>query len=84
MLLFVRLLTMHLLRVEMPLVDIDEEGFVSLMNEDGSTKADLKLPEGSLGDEIKKAFEEGEDREIMVAVQAALDEECIISWKYDK
>lgn len=32
-------------RKELTLLDIAEDGFISLMNEDGSTKDDLKLPE---------------------------------------
>lgn len=44
-------------RDELPLMDIDEEGFCSLLATDGTTKTDLKLPEGELGDEIRKAFE---------------------------
>lgn len=72
-------------RTELPLLDIDEDGFCSLMDEGGNTKNDLKLPEGELGDEIRKAFEDAGDdgKEILVAVQSALDEEAIISWKYD-
>ncbi len=68
---------------EMPLVSIEEEGFCSLMTADGSTKEDLKLPQGELGDEIRKAFEEGDDKEIIVTIQSAMDEEAIIGWKYD-
>merc|ERR1711991_272395 len=71
-------------KTDLPLVDIDEDGYMSLMNEDGSTKNDLKLPEGDLGNDIKKAFEEGDDREIIVAVQEAMGIEAAISWKYEK
>ncbi len=63
-------------RLELPLLDIDEDGFCSLMEENGGTKNDLKLPEGELGDEIRKVYEEAEDgKEVLVTVQAALDEE---------
>jgi hypothetical protein len=40
-------------RKDFQLLDVDAEGFLSLMNEDGTTKDDLKLPEGEIGDEIK-------------------------------
>ena len=64
-------------RLELPLLDIDEDGFCSLMEDNGGTKNDLKLPEGELGDEIRKTFEELEEgKEIIVTVQAALDEEA--------
>jgi hypothetical protein len=46
---------------------------VFLKNIAGSTKTDLKLPEGELGEEIRKAFNSDEG-EIMVMVQSALDE----------
>ena len=40
------------------LMDIDADGFASLMDPESSeTKDDLKLPEGELGDQIRAAFE---------------------------
>ena len=39
---------------------IDEEGFVSLLDDQLGTKEDLKLPEGELGQQIREAFEKGE------------------------
>jgi translation initiation factor 5A len=39
-------------KTEYPLLDIDG-GFLSLMNEDGSTKDDVKLPDGELGKRVK-------------------------------
>ena len=39
-----------------------DDGFLSLMSDDGSTKDDVKLPEGDVGDKIKKLFvEEAKD-----------------------
>ena len=35
-----------------------DDGFLSLMSDDGSTKDDVKLPEGDVGDKIKKLFVE--------------------------
>lgn len=40
------------------LIDADAEGFVSLLTDDGSTKDDLSLPAGTLGEEIRAAFDE--------------------------
>merc|ERR1711991_194130 len=65
---------------ELPLIDIDEEGFVSLLEADGTTKTDLKLPEGDLGSEIQKAFDD-DAGEIIVTVQSAMGEEQIMSFK---
>lgn len=40
-------------RKDYQLLDVDSDGFLSLMNDDGSTKDDLKIPEGEIGDEIR-------------------------------
>jgi len=41
---------------------VTDDGFLSLMSDDGSTKDDVKLPEGDVGDKIKKLFnEDGKD-----------------------
>ena len=42
-------------------IDISDDGFLSLMKDSGETKDDVKLPEGELGDKIKRLFEEGKD-----------------------
>jgi len=45
-----------------PQLDITDDDFLSLMNDDGDTKDDVKVPEGEVGDKIKKLFtEEGKD-----------------------
>lgn len=46
-------------------------------------QGDLKLPEGELGDEIRKAFDSDEG-EIICTVQSAMDEEAVVGWKFDK
>ena len=43
-------------------LDITDDGFLSLMSDDGSTKDDVKVPEGDPGDKINKLFtDEGKD-----------------------
>lgn len=37
-------------------LDISDDGFLSLMGEDGETKDDVKLPEGEVGEKIEKLF----------------------------
>ena len=64
------------------IIDIGEEGELTLMDEGGNQKTDLNLPtfpEG-LGDEIRDAWAGGENQ-IMVSVQAAVGIEQIISYK---
>jgi hypothetical protein len=41
-------------------LDITDDGFLSLMSDDGSTKDDVKMPEGEVGDKIQKLFREDE------------------------
>jgi translation initiation factor 5A len=63
------------------LIDITDEDppYVSLLKSDGSTKDDLRLPEGELGAKIKEDFENGKD--LIVTVQRAMGIEAIISYK---
>lgn len=44
----------------MQLLSIDDEGFVSLLDELLGTKEDLKLPESELGKQIREEFEKNE------------------------
>ncbi|OJJ68245.1 hypothetical protein ASPBRDRAFT_68442 [Aspergillus brasiliensis CBS 101740] len=73
--------TMHIPHVvtrEYPLNDIDiVDGFLLLQIppdlDHGSEKADIKLPDGRLGEEIKARFDNGED--LLITVVSALGEE---------
>ncbi|KAL6708024.1 translation initiation factor eIF5A [Coniothyrium glycines] len=66
-------------RQEYQLVDIDD-GFLSLMSDDGSTKDDVKVPDGEVGDKITKLFtEEGKDTNVIVLT--AMGEEAAIDAK---
>ncbi|KAJ4988449.1 eukaryotic translation initiation factor 5a-2 [Stagonosporopsis vannaccii] len=67
-------------RQEYLLVDVSEDGFLSLMSDDGSTKDDVKLPEGEVGDKINKLFvDEGKDTSVIVLT--AMGEEAAIDAK---
>lgn len=67
-------------RYEYSLLDIDED-FVSLMDESGETRDDLKMPENDddLAAKIRKDFDDGKD--LVVTVQKAMGEEHIMSYK---
>uniref|UniRef100_A0A090XE17 Eukaryotic translation initiation factor 5A n=1 Tax=Ixodes ricinus TaxID=34613 RepID=A0A090XE17_IXORI len=41
-------------RSDFQLIDISDDGFVTLMNDKGDTRDDLKLPEGELGQKIRE------------------------------
>ena len=43
-----------------------EDGFLSLMDDGGDTRDDLKCPEGDIGDEIRAAVDS--DRDILVSL----------------
>ncbi|KAF1913029.1 translation protein SH3-like domain-containing protein [Ampelomyces quisqualis] len=67
-------------RQEYQLLDVTDDGFLSLMSDDGSTKDDVKVPEGEVGDKINKLFtEEGKDTNVIVLT--AMGEESAIDAK---
>ncbi|KAI4377281.1 hypothetical protein MLD38_014939 [Melastoma candidum] len=70
----------HVNRTDYQLIDISEDGFVSLLTESGGTKDDLRLPtdENLLG-QIKDGFAEGKD--LVVSVMSAMGEEQICALK---
>jgi hypothetical protein len=41
-------------------LDIQDDGFLSLMSEDGTMKDDVKSPEGEIGAKIEKLFRDEE------------------------
>uniref|UniRef100_A0A3Q3J1F4 Translation initiation factor 5A C-terminal domain-containing protein n=2 Tax=Monopterus albus TaxID=43700 RepID=A0A3Q3J1F4_MONAL len=65
-------------RMEFQLIGI-QEGYLSLLEDNGSVREDLKIPEGDLGKEIVLKYEAGE--EMMITVLSALNEEAAIGIK---
>merc|ERR1712088_752650 len=65
-------------RKDFQLLDVDD-GFLSLMDDGGNTRDDLKVPEGEIGEEITNAIAEG--RDIMCTVLSACGEEAVIATK---
>lgn len=63
------------------MIDIDNDGYVSLMDDSSDTRSDIKLPEGDLGQEIKTKFDNGDA--VKVTVLQALGEEAIITCKIE-
>jgi len=68
-------------RVEYSLMDIDNEGYVSLLDDSSDIRNDIKLPEGELGQEIRTRFENGDG--LKLTVLQALGEEAIITCKLE-
>jgi translation initiation factor 5A len=74
----------NVMRQEYTLIDINDEGFVSLMLENGDTRDDLALPSGTdeaerIAKQLKEDFAEG--KELLVTVTKAMDIEMISSLK---
>ncbi|GAA0186899.1 hypothetical protein Leryth_020557 [Lithospermum erythrorhizon] len=70
----------HVNRTDYQLIDIAEDGFVSLLTDSGQTKDDLKLPtDEALLKQMKDAFAEGKD--LIVSVMSAMGEEQICGLK---
>ncbi|WWC67575.1 eukaryotic translation initiation factor 5A [Kwoniella pini CBS 10737] len=65
-------------RQEYQLLDIQDE-FLNLMDGDGNSKDDVKVPDSELGQQISADFEAGKD--LMVTIIAAMGEEQAISFK---
>ncbi|KAJ5746533.1 Nucleic acid-binding OB-fold [Penicillium odoratum] len=68
----------HVQRREYTVLDI-EDGFLSLLTEDGDTKDDCKVPEGDVGKKLQTLLDEGKD--VNVIVQTAMGEEMCIEAK---
>ena len=49
------------------------------MSGDGTSKDDVKVPEGEIGDQIASQFDEGKD--LLVTIVSAMGEEQAISFK---
>lgn len=74
-------------RKEYTLLDISDDGFVSLMEESGDTKDDLSLPGGTddldkLAEDLKTAFDDGKD--LCITVLGAMNQEMIIAMREQK
>ena len=67
---------------EWDLMNIDDEDFVSLFNDAGDSKEDIKLPTypADLANEIREAWADG-DNQVIVTVQTAMGMEEIVSYK---
>lgn len=68
-------------RKDYQLIDIDEEGYITMMDEKNNTRSDLRLDvEGEEGHKkVKDEFEEGKD--LVVTVLSALGKEKVIAHK---
>jgi len=74
-------------RIEYTLINIEDDGFVSLMDDNGNMKEDLKLPEDEwlkdVTDKAKAIFEDGK-KECIVTVVSAMGQEKLIAVREGK
>ncbi|KAI1003849.1 hypothetical protein K3495_g4361 [Podosphaera aphanis] len=67
-------------RKEYQLLDVSDDGFLSLMSDDGVTKDDVKIPEGEIYEKINKLFVT-EEKDTNVIVLTAMGEQAAIEAK---
>ncbi|KAM0282699.1 hypothetical protein ACHAQH_002896 [Verticillium albo-atrum] len=67
-------------RREYQLLDVSDDDFLSLMADDGEMKDDVRMPEGEIGEKIKKLFQE-EEKDTNVIILTAMGEQCAIEAK---
>nr|CAB3241968.1 eukaryotic translation initiation factor 5A [Phallusia mammillata] len=56
----------HVNRKEYQLVDLDEDGYLSLMDDNGEVRNDIKIDDGDVKDSIEKAIKEEEDARVTI------------------
>lgn len=66
-------------REDYQLMDISDDGYLTLMGDQGDLREDLKLPDGDLGNQLKSEYDSG--REILCTVLKACGEEVVIAIK---
>jgi translation initiation factor 5A len=71
-------------RVEYSLMDINADGFCTLMDESANVREDISLPDypDNFGREIRKAFEEG--KQLAVTVISAMGHDQITAMKEEQ
>ncbi|CAN8102208.1 unnamed protein product [Discula destructiva] len=67
-------------RREYQLLDITDDGFLSLMTDSGETKDDVKVPDTEVGEKIKKMFQE-EEKDTNVVILTAMGEQSAVECK---
>jgi len=66
-------------RTDFQLVDISADNFLSLMDDAGEVREDIKIPDGELGDEVRQKFDDGID--VVCTVLGAMGIEQVIGTK---
>lgn len=51
----------HVKREDYQLTDISDDGYLSLMSDNGDLREDLKVPEGEVGTQLRSEYDAGKD-----------------------
>ncbi|TNN71394.1 Eukaryotic translation initiation factor 5A-1 [Liparis tanakae] len=68
----------HVTRRDFTVIDVTD-GYLSLMDDSGTTREDLKLPDSEVGKEIEKKFDNGDN--FLVTVLKATGTEAVVATK---
>lgn len=66
----------HVKREDYQLTDISDDGYLSLMSDNGDLREDLKVPEGEVGAQLRADYDAGKD--ILCTVLKSCGEEVSI------
>ncbi|KAL4780899.1 translation protein SH3-like domain-containing protein [Aspergillus varians] len=67
-------------RKEYQLLDVTDDDFLSLMDDNGSTKDDVKVPEGEVGERLIRMFRE-EEKDCNVVILTSMGEQACMEVK---
>lgn len=67
----------HVKREDYQLTDIDD-GYLTLMADNGDLREDLKIPDGDLGQQLRSDFEAG--KELLVSTLRLFDDPNSLRW----
>jgi translation initiation factor 5A len=67
-------------RKEYQLLDISDDGFLSMMADDGETKDDVRMPDGEIGDKITRLFTT-EEKDTNVVILTSMGEQAAVEAK---
>ncbi|RKF56305.1 Eukaryotic translation initiation factor 5A [Golovinomyces cichoracearum] len=70
----------NVVRKEYQLLDISDDGFLSLMSDDGEIRDDVQVPAGDIGTKIRKYFTD-EEKDTNVTVLTSMGEQLAIEAK---
>ncbi|KAK3324239.1 eukaryotic translation initiation factor 5A-2 [Cercophora scortea] len=67
-------------RTEYQLIDVSDDNYLNLIDDEGREKNDVRMPDGDVGEKINKLFKV-EEKDTNVTVQTAMGEEIAVDAK---